>query len=51
MTSEEIKYHKRQCKLAKKFKNPKGLTLMQIQHEYAKDMGFKSWKEFIEVGV
>ena len=47
MTEKEINYHKGKCKFIKKYNNPKNLTLMQIQHEYAKKMGFKKWSDFI----
>lgn len=47
MTNKEIEYHKRMVKIGKKYSNPKNLTLMQLQHEYAINKGFKSWSDFI----
>ena len=40
-----IDFHKRQCKMQKKFNNPDNLTLMQIQHNYAVGLGYKSWSD------
>ena len=50
MTDIEIIYHKGQCKLRKKLFNMDNLTLMQIQHRYAVEQGFKSWSDFIHNG-
>ena len=38
---------KRECKMIKKFNNPENKSLMQIQHQYAKNLGFKNWDELI----
>lgn len=49
MTSKEkdIRRHRGSCKIIKKYKNPNNLTLMQIQHNYALELGFKSWSDLI----
>lgn len=47
-TISNLDFHKRQCKKIKKINNPLGLTLMQIQHQYAKDLHFKNWKHLID---
>ena len=46
-----IEYHKRRCKLIKKFDNPDNLSLMQIQHKYAVGLGYRNWKELLDKEV
>jgi hypothetical protein len=48
MTRTKIEYHKGMCKIAKKYNNPNNKTLMQIQHEYAKTLGYKNWEELLK---
>ena len=43
-----INFHKRRCKMIKKFSNPENMTLMQIQHKYAQGLGYRNWKELLE---
>lgn len=42
-----VDFVKRECKIVKKYRNPDDLSLMQIQHQYVKDLGFSSWSEFL----
>ena len=43
-----IEQRKRECKIQKKYNNPKNLSLMQIQHLKAKELGYKNWGEMIK---
>lgn len=47
MTPKEIEYAKKQCKIIKKFNNPDNLSLMQIQHKYAVEHGYKCWADML----
>lgn len=47
INEKEINYHKGQCKKIKKYNNPENLTLMQIQHKYAINLGYKNWSDLI----
>lgn len=39
---------KQMCKRIKKYDNPKGLTLMQIQHKVSVDLGYRNWSDLLK---
>lgn len=44
---DAIKRLKITAKIRKKFNNPENKTLMQIQNEIAKELGYKNWNTLI----